>query len=355
MRKTLHAAAAAALLALPAQAASVSDPFSSFIVLGDSLSDNGSILPQAAWLAATGGAPYFDRPDLPDPGVLGAPIEEGGTFTNGDVWVQPLMDAFLGNGKLAVNFAVGGATADTRPGPAGFDLSAQAFAAGAVLSSPFAGGRPLVSAWFGANDIFGAFNDAGGPFGVDFTGMYGAAVAAANNVVGTLGALKSTFGVNDFLVPNMPDLGLTPLFATFAAPFNAALPGIATAAADLFNTTLASGLSTLALTGANIYMIDTNQLLKDATANPAALGYVTAAIPCVFPDASTASLFGQPERCASGVETTRLFVDAVHPEAGAHALIGQQAVAALTPVPLPAGAWLLLGGIGLLAARRRLG
>ena len=43
MLKTLTIAAAAACFVVPAQAASIADPYTSFIVLGDSLSDPGNI------------------------------------------------------------------------------------------------------------------------------------------------------------------------------------------------------------------------------------------------------------------------------------------------------------------------
>jgi phospholipase/lecithinase/hemolysin len=338
MRKILHAAVAAALLAVPAQAGSVSDPYTSFFVLGDSLSDNGSIIPQPNWLFATGGAPYFDRPDLPLNPFSGLPdIEEGGTFTNGDVWSQPITDDFLANGKLTVNFANGGATTGTLAGPAGLDLSTQAQAA---AFNPFKGSRPLASVWFGGNDILGAYFAAGGTTGTDFSGMAMAATAAATNIFQQMGFMNA-FGIRDFIVPLMPDLGLTPRFITTAEPLLPGIAAIATAATDTFNNTLIANMALLRASGANISIIDVNSLLKDAAANPGSYGYNNVTDACVTPSAT----------CANVAEY--LFIDDVHPTAGAHAIIGQQAVAALTPVPLPAGAWLLLGGLGLLAARRR--
>lgn len=348
MFKSLKWAAMAVVLACPAMAASVDAAYTSFFVLGDSLSDQGNI-PQAQWQAATGGAPFYDVPDNPL-----TPFEEGGTFSNGDTWVKEISDAFSDAGKFTANLAVGGATAGTRPGSVpGFDLPDQSITLQNLLLGGFGGSDPLVAIWFGANDIFGEFNDQLGAAIPDFTQLIDAGIAAAQSIVTEIDTLIGA-GVADFLVMGLPDLGLTPLFGTFADTLIApGLSAFATAATDAFNATLASELAARDTADLTFTFVDTSALLTDAATDPAAYGYATTALPCVYPDATTAGLFGEAERCAAGVDVTRLFVDSVHPEAGAHQVISQAAASALPAVPLPAGAWLMLGAFGALALRRR--
>lgn len=126
--------------ATTAAATSLTDRFSSFWGLGDSLSDPGNLF--EATQAPPGGPipaspPYFD-----------------GRFSNEPVWAESLTGEFEDAGQAAGNFALGGAqaavNADAVP-----DLPAQSALFAGVSAAAF-GANPLVALWFGGNDLLAA-------------------------------------------------------------------------------------------------------------------------------------------------------------------------------------------------------
>lgn len=301
-------AVAAALVPLPAAAANV-DPFTSFWVLGDSLSDPGNLF------RLTGGArpqspPYFD-----------------GRFSNGPVWAEAVAGAFEDAGVPGANFAFGGAEAATDfdgiP-----DLAAQIDVL-EEISDGRRGQRPLASIWLGANDIFGGFVDG------DPTGAAEEAIAAIDTGVDRLAAL----GFADLLVFNLPDLGDVPIFA------GSSLSDAASAVTGFFNGSLADLLTDRP--GLSVTQIDIEALFEDLTADPAAFGVSDVSTPCLIPGS---------DPCTPEQAQARAFFDDVHPNATVHAFVAQTAFDALaiepSPIPLPAGLPLLLASIGALGAVR---
>ena len=202
----LAAGIGTSIFANPASAVPVGERYDALLVFGDSLSDNGNLF------SATGGArpaaPYFD-----------------GRFSNGPVWVEPLMADVTASGGFALNTAFGGAWAGTNA-DAVPDLSLQIGSVAASVPGPLFGGTVLASVWAGANDLFGAI---GGP------DSSAAARSAAGSVADGIRAL-SALGVTDFVVLNLPDLGGTPSYALFQ-PGLAAEASLAT---EIFNETLAA-------------------------------------------------------------------------------------------------------------------
>lgn len=340
----LAAIATVASLAPALHASPITDNYTSFYVFGDSLSDDGKL------------------------GKMGIPVpfpSLDGRFTNGPVWAEYVADLFSAAGLDQANLAFVGATAQEVDEPASgfstFGLQIATFtetlAANAEIAGwPFyatphnPGTNPLVSVWFGANDIFTAF--AGG------TNPFEAAEAAADAVAAGVSALKALAGpsFNNFLIANLPDLGRVPAFALSqpdAAPF-------ATAATLAFNTRLAGSIDLLRLTGLNIIEFDafsaTNAVLDDLVGN----GYAPDVIPCIDaynPLQGTGELVGCDEDLfgEAGAELL-IFSDAVHPNGRAHQDLGGIAIATLeatlAPVPLPASAPLVLAGLGLLGLMR---
>jgi phospholipase/lecithinase/hemolysin len=154
--------------------------------------------------------------------------------------------------------------------------------------------------------------------------------------VGTLHGL----GARNFLLPNLPDLGLTP--AAAAQP-----PGTAAALSLLstqFNLGLSQTYAQLAgtLPGATLYGYDVAGIQRAIAQNPAAYGFTDVTTPCF------GGYVGQPGPTCSDPDG-RFYWDALHPSAQTHALLGAQFAAA---VPEPAPAALLALGLAALALRR---
>src|SRR3954464_5711041 len=122
-----------------------------------------------------------------------------GRFSNGPVWVEYLADR-LGltlspSQRGGSNFAVGGARLDPRSGP--HSLRAQVVE---FLRMPKPSGRMLVIVYGGGNDLLAVVGHPHAPLMMD------AAVSALQGMVADLIA----HGTTDILVPNLPDVGITP-------------------------------------------------------------------------------------------------------------------------------------------------
>lgn len=343
----LAAVVTVASLAPALHASPITDTYTSYYAFGDSLSDDGKL------------------------GILGAPVpfpSFGGRLTNGPVWAEHVADIFSAAGLDAANLAFSGATAGDVAEP-DFILStfgrqiatfANTLATGEeIIGWPFystphdPGSNPLVSVWFGANDIFNAFNTGGNP--ID------AAVNAANAVAGGVMAIAGIAGqsFDNFIIANLPDLGRIPAFALFQP---AAAP-VATAATLAFNATLANNIDLLRLSGLNIIDFDTfsavNALLDDLAGG----GYLPTIVPCINAftlGADASALACAPDAFGPDAAETLLFSDGVHPNAMGHRTLADISVATLeatlAPVPLPASAPLILAalaGLGLMRLRRK--
>ncbi len=318
--------ALAICLATGAPATVLTAEYSSFWVLGDSLSDNGNLF------AATGGTqpvspPYAD-----------------GRFSNGEVWNEDILDEFTSAGQASGNFAFGGARTVGGDAPS-LEAQLDLFSANAA---PFAGSNPLVSIWIGANDLL---NSIGTPESIDI------AMEAANNVREAVEELADQ-GVSDFVVFNLPSLGSTPLFNLFQP----AAAGPADAAAEAFNLQLADNIAQLEGDGINVIDINVEDLFEDMLDDPGSFGLSDTVLPCIQPSPEAAAALNQPQVCDAASAAGRLFFDSIHPNATAHAALqglvrDRISAELLAPVPLPASAGLILFALGCLGfvARRRAG
>lgn len=326
-----------------ASALSITDPFTSFFSFGDSLSDDGKFT-------------QLDPPSFE------------GRFTNGLTWAELIAQDFEAAGRDTGNLAQGGAVAGpVNANPAGpldtflgqIAVFANSLATGTGLptrvlpspefdaEAPTPGKNPLLSIWFGANDIFQGFE----AMAVDPIGTANAVM----NGIRVLNALD-TERFDDFLVVGLPDLGVTPAFLGSAD---------ATAVTNAFNFQLAQNLLQLESEGINIIGFDPNSVLnriiEDVESGTFSFGIFDVTNPC------TASVgapldpnFSNPGSCLdAGLDPNQLlFVDGVHPNATAHALLAAdvRGLIEIAPVPLPATLPLLLSvlaGMGFLARRRR--
>ncbi|GGK12995.1 autotransporter domain-containing protein [Luteimonas terricola] len=300
--RTVRTALAAALALAVLPAAANEQPFSQTVFFGDSLTDAG----------------YF-RPLLP-PEVQAVT----GQFTTnpGLVWAQWLAlhygtDASAnGNGQAGDNHAAGGARMGVDAnGALGFTPSLATQAAGYLAAN---GGRAdpdaLYTVWGGANDLFAVAADPG-----NAQAIIGGAVAAQVGIIGSLQAA----GARYVLVPNTPDLGLTP--AQIAQGPGAQAQG--TALATMYNDAL---FGALAANGLSVIPVDTFSFLREIAANPAAFGISNVTGTACMPQITAQSLTCNPTSLVSpDAPQTYLFADGVHPASGAHRALADLALAAI--------------------------
>lgn len=297
----------------PAALSASLDDYSSFWVLGDSLSDDGSLF------AATDGA-------IPPP-----PYWEG-RFSNGPVWAEHVADDFGSLGKPTGNFAYGRAAVGAAAPPAlSFGQQIEAMAA---ASEGLRGERPVAGLWIGANDLVG--------FGIPNGVARETGRAAALGVAAGVEALRG-LGFRDVLLFNLPALERTPLYALGGDPAASEQARIGTRA---FNATLKRAAKDLRDDGMNVMQVNAFKLLNQLLDDPEKYGVANATLPCLVPTTG--------QYC--GPEAARLlaFFDPLHPNATIHGALADEARAKLAPVPLPAPALLLVAALGgLVAAARR--
>jgi phospholipase/lecithinase/hemolysin len=288
LRKYVLIAAAMVTVPIAITSSALASSFSSLVVYGDSLSDNGNLYSLIGYPPP----PYYQ-----------------GRFSNGPVAAEQLA---TGLGVPLYDFAVGGATSgvgnyvdggtQTSLGAFGLPgMKAELAESAPLLASPLTPSS-LFLVWGGANDFL--------------TG--GSPTVAAANVDGIVAALESD-GAQHILVPGLPNLGLTPDYAGDPA---------ATAYTNAFNTALVAGLPMGAI------YFNTSDLLNQVEADPAAFGLTNTTAPC----------FNGTTVCAD--PNQYLFWDGFHPTTAVDTIVADDFLkAAETPEP---SSLLLLGtGLGL--------
>jgi phospholipase/lecithinase/hemolysin len=242
--------------------------FDHLVVLGDSLSDMGN----------------------------------AGRFSNGPVWVEQLATRLNVTLKPSatggLNFAVGGARLDPRSGPHSLRAQADQFLRGRQPA-----GRTLHIIYGGGNDLLAAVGD------LRSSRMVEAAVASLRSIV--LDLLRG--GATDLLLPNMPDVGMTPRISVRGAR---AMQEALTLT-DHFNTASDDALSEVAPADSGrvrLYRLNVRALAERARSDPAAFGLVNVTSPC------------------SGLPHCRgyLFWDDVHPTTHAHGRLADSALQVLS-------------------------
>lgn len=290
-------------------------PFSAVQAFGDSLSDNGNFYAASGQVlpVALPPPPYFQ-----------------GRFSNGPVAVEYLAAKF---GVPLFDHAFGGATSGLTN--AQVPPQAGALHLTGLLSqvNSFVGGAPvdpsaLFLVWAGSNDFLtGDLNQA--------PAIIAQAVTNLSTAVGTLYAA----GARQFLLPLMPNLGLTPEAQAGGPAAVGALTAISAAFAGALSSAY-EGLEGM-LPGASFTIFDTFSAQNALVANAAAFGITNTT------DACFSGFVDQPGVvCAD--PNSHFFWDRNHPSALVHRILGDQFAAA---VPAPGSLVLALAAMVLLATR----
>ncbi|HEY9879041.1 MAG TPA: SGNH/GDSL hydrolase family protein [Leptolyngbyaceae cyanobacterium] len=310
--------------------------FNKIVVFGDSLSDAGNTF------AATKG--LVPPPLLPTLGPGGQPVlvpaYEKGRFTENLNWIDYLAPQ-LGVSSVQ-NFAFTSATTGTLntapiPGLPGLQQQIGAFVAG----NPTATADGLFIVWAGNNDY------------LQISGQTNPSIPV-ENLANAIRALASV-GAKNILVPNLEDLGKTPLVKSRT---NAAQ------VSDLINqhnSLLAATLTSLeqdpTLGGVNLISLDVFSLFNEALAQPQKFGFTNVDSPCLTnsPLFQTTSPF--VTKCDNPDEY--LFWDSLHPSDKTHQILAATALETLeqdhasVPEPSPVLAFAVLSGALVLVRWKR--
>nr|WP_246329292.1 SGNH/GDSL hydrolase family protein [Chthonobacter rhizosphaerae] len=252
------------LAGLPAGPAAAQPPFDRLVVFGDSLSDTGN----------------------------------AGRFSDGPVWVEHLARA-LGlplrpRAAGGTNHAVGGARMS---GANGLDRQVEAF-----LDERRRPGRALVVLYGGGNDVIAGAARQASP----------AEVEAAGRLVGRLVERLAAAGATDILLPNLPDVGMTPAVAAYGP----AAAAEARRLSRLFNEAAEAALGAAGRT-VRLHRLDVWSLAERVRRDPASAGFRTVTEPC-----------GGRGSCEG-----YLFHDGVHPTTAAHERLARAALEVLWGKP----------------------
>ena len=256
---TLLNVAASSLTAESFQTQALVPSFNSLTVFGDSLSDPGNLF------GLTGFFPPF-------PYSLGR-------FSNGDLWVDYLIDDIGLEPTQVQNFAVGGATTGrdngldpvigsitgTNPNLPGLLDQVDSYLGG--LGEGGANPDSLYVVWAGANDLFNLPSDP--------TAIPAFLANSVQNIATAISSLAAR-GADTFLVPNLPNLGLTPRTLTNGTSAQA------TALSQAFNAGLASTLEALekSLSATlDIIPVDLFRLTNEIIGAPAEFGFTNVTDP----------------------------------------------------------------------------
>ena len=230
--------------------------------------------------------------------VLGDSLSDGGSagrFSNGLNWVEQLAERLQVSLRPSQaggsNFAIGGARLDARSGPSSLRAQADDYLR---LRGP--GGRTLYIVYGGGNDLLGAIGTPEPSRAVE------RAVASLDSIISDL----DRHGATDLLVPNLPDVGITP---AVRARGERALAQ-ARALSQQFNAALDQALAAyVASPTLRLHRLDVYSMGERVRTDPAHFGFTNVTNAC-----------GRRTTCEG-----YLFWDDVHPTTLAHAHLADAA------------------------------
>ena len=334
----IRVAASSALglaIGLASVPAAANSPFSKIVSFGDSLTDTGNFLEVSTVLSGLG-VPGFATP-LPQAGDY-----FNGRFSNGRVAVEVLADGLKGTlndgqSLFLENYAYGGAQTGQNGVLPNTGMRSQLLS---YQKSPQSGvgadSDALYFVWGGGNDLRSIADNPG-----NANQIVGDALINLGTIVGTLYQM----GARNFLLPNLPDLSLTPEVLQSNDPMKI---GQAKVLSETFNGLLNAQVITplSAMPGINLMTIDVMQSQRDILGALAANGLTNGTEACF---AGFVGLPSATPKCAN--PNAYFYWDTVHPTARTHEILGGQMLAA---VPEPATMLMMGAGVlGLLAMGRR--
>lgn len=294
---------------------------SKLVVFGDRLADNGNTVALQQSLGQS-------------PGATAAPYSPTGDFSDGPKWTTDLAQILGATASSQQqNFAYESATARDLGIPNAFDPNASktplSTFAGQVAQFAQQDGsfssNDLVSVTFGGNDISLPSSEAPDQGVTD----------SVNAIISGLGQLAD-LGAKHFLVSNLPDITLAPLFSNpdFLAA-TGATPEQFQGLVSAFNTQLAAGLDTFeSQTGLDVKTLDLKTLFDGIAASPENYGFTNITEPVLVSTPGTSvtpvynpAIVGQDPAVQHG----SLFIDPYfNPTALGQAIIAQTARSTLT-------------------------
>ena len=298
-------------------------PYTNLFVFGDSLSDVGNDL------TITGGAVPGPTSDYPF-----------GRFTNGYNYIDGVSTTLFGYNTTSSlqggsNYAYGGARTNSIVPElvplGGLSVKQQVDQFVTTLGGGTADDDALYVIWAGANNIQDALRSST-PRDV---------ITAAVADIGSMLIELANAGATQFLVINIPNLGLTPRVTELN---NSTVTNAATGLTNLFNLQLNSLLNSL--TSLDITRFDAYSLIQQIVANPGAFGFSNVTNRCYTGDDLTWT--GGGEVCSDPY--AYLFWDGIHPTAHTHQILASYAYQALIPTPTSLALFIL--GVGLMGMRR---
>ncbi|WLF83904.1 autotransporter domain-containing protein [Moraxella sp. ZY210820] len=284
--------------------ASFAQDFSKTVFFGDSLSDTGRIKE-----IISGENP-----------ALGSILQDSFTTNPTPVWTRVLANSYgtsaepyTANNPKGTNYTVGASQAGKEAiwnGLVEIPSTKKQIASYLANNNGKADPNALYSVWIGANDLFAVAENP--------SNAQASIINSATRAVADVETLNQA-GAKLILVPNIPDLALTPLILN-----NPALATPAQQAAQLYNANLYNGLNQ---TTANVVPANTFKLLQEATANPTGFGFKNVT------GVACANQLGVPTSESLACTTANLadandsenymFADAIHPAGRTHRILAQ--------------------------------